>query len=96
MKHYKMSKRLRFLLWLRYDICKEKEGTIPSRFLKTIYAILFPIRSFIERNSIIRFDPWKMTYTIEGLEVRAEVFWHLKNYKHTGVLDFQKLKDLID
>ena len=68
----KTSWRMRFLMWLRYDILMVPEGAEGPKWLITLYKILFPIQSSSNRIMGITYDPVSNRYDIFGQKFTYE------------------------
>lgn len=79
----KEDKRIRFFNWLRFVVFKEDRHTYPSKLMRIIEAVLFPLDYLYCYQTRFKYDPRKYLYTIAGQVVGKGVF-HCMSEKKEG------------
>lgn len=75
--------RLRFLRWLR-KLTGTPQNCWAPKWILVLHSILFPLHSFYEKQSGIKYDPRTNIYTIRGMKFSAEIFDSLKDSSLKG------------
>lgn len=70
----KLEWRLRFLTWIRREVCKTPEAEISPKWTLIIYYVLFPSRFFYDHQKGLRYDPARDIFTIYGREYSGQMF----------------------
>jgi len=87
----KTNIRLRLLRWVNRRIFKTPPNQIPPKFIRGLYAVLFPLRALYERQSRCHYDFVTDTYTIGGVKISGRVFNYFDSYaKGRNVFRFIK------
>ena len=79
----KKDLRLRFINWL-CDLCNYPVEEIPPRWIRNLYAVLYPLRASYEKQSKIKYDFRRDAYEIEGIKFSRGVFQMLANSAMVG------------